>query len=280
MERFEARALEANWINGWLAAIGVALLVPGVRLRWSDHPMPRAIFESQSPLLPTLAEAFPTPEDIAELSNARTLPNVGGELPRKVAPGQFSVRAAVARRTGDAGLSSSVTDLHVVEAEGCDHSPLDPPVPKGLTLWQRLASCRSAMEPTETRLSESLSGTGHRVKSNGLGFDARRLLASSDPNGDKWVDPVVEVLAFCGLAMLPVRGDGLRSHARGWTGRPTLVGSFRWPMWSDPLPAAAIDALLDLYWSGRWEAPVAFESVPYRSRGSSDVTRAYAARRV
>lgn len=280
MERFEARALEANWINGWLAALGVALLLPSVRLRWSDHPMPRAIFESQSPLVPTLEEVFPTPEEIAALSNARTLPGTDGEVARNVTVVQFAARSRVARRTGDAGLSSTVTDLHNVESEGCDHSPFDPPAPAGHTVWTRLVACRRALVVTEASLNDSLTGVGRRVKANGLGFDHRRLLPASDPRGDNWVDPVVEVLAFCGLTMLPIRGDGVRSHARGWTGRPTVVGSFRWPIWTDPLTAPAIDALLDLYWSGRWDPPGAYESVPYQSRGSSDVTRAYAARRV
>lgn len=278
MERFEARRLEASWINGWLAAIGVALLLPEVRLHWSDHPIPRAVFDIPQPLLPALAQAFPTRDEVAALSSARTLPGIDSELPRKVTPAQFATRSNVARRTGDAGLSSTVTDLHAVENEGCDHSPFDPPAPKGLTIWQRLASCRSAVEPTEAVMHTSLTGAGIRVKSNGLGFDHRRLFSASDPNGDKWVDPVIEVLAFCGLTMLPIRGDGVRSYARGWTGRPTIAGSFRWPIWEVPLNAPAIDALLDQYWSGGWHPRSAFETVPYHNRGASDVTRAYAGR--
>ena len=76
------------------------------------------------------------------------------------------------------------------------------------------------------------SGHAVRVNDNGLGFDQTRLGSQSD-NTDKWVDPVAEVLAFFGLALLPVRGDGIdrrqgrffdvRESQRGWlknTGGP------------------------------------------------------------
>ena len=33
--RHEAPGLPADWLNGWLAAIGVTVLIPGARLRWT-----------------------------------------------------------------------------------------------------------------------------------------------------------------------------------------------------------------------------------------------------
>jgi hypothetical protein len=59
-------------------------------------------------------------------------------------------------------------------------------------------------------------------------------------------------------------------------------------VWSDALDAWGIDALLDCFHAEmgadaplrRWGVIGAFQTVPYKPRGSSDVTRAYASERV
>lgn len=270
--------LEANWINGWLAALGIAVLVPDARLSWNSDPIPRAVVETPHLLADDLSEAFPSEDELDALSSARRMPASEIEFPRKVTLSQYRSRATIARITGDSGLSSTVTDLSENDGE-LDHSPFDPPVPQGRTLWDRLVSCCEAVTITPENLMASLAGQGTRVKLNGLGFDHRRILTPTDPNGSTWVDPAIEVLAFAGLTLIPLRGDGRRSHARGWTAPPTHPGAFSWPVWRPMLDIAAIDSLLDRYWSEQWSAPVAFESVPYRPRGSSDVTRGYASRR-
>ena len=75
------------------------------------------------------------------------------------------------------------------------------------------------------RIRDSLTGRAGRVKDNGLGFDQTRLGSQADETSI-WIDPVVEVLAFFGLALLPVRGRGAdrqldrfadtRERQRGW----------------------------------------------------------------
>jgi len=40
-----APGLTADWLNAWLAAIGVTVLVPGIRLGWSADPLPVAHFD-------------------------------------------------------------------------------------------------------------------------------------------------------------------------------------------------------------------------------------------
>lgn len=288
-----APGLRADWLNAWLAAIGITVLVPEVRLSWTTDPRPYAVLHhprAGSPSLPRLiAEQMPTTEHLATLVIARFHDaHPGAELPRIVPDEVFKARAVLARASGDPTLAASLTDLGEKDEEA-EHSPLDPPAPKGTTLWDRAAACLSRMQDDclSASLAASLSGTARRVQANGLGFDATRLLTPTDPNGQTWVDPCVEILAFTGMTVLPVRGDGHRARARGWTGPASRAGAFTWPVWSQPLSAPGIDAVLDLFWSAhagsavtRYGVTGAFQSVPYRPRGSADTTRAYASRRL
>ena len=57
-------------------------------------------------------------------------------------------------------------------------------------------------------MRDSFAGRAVRVKDNGLGFDQTRLGSLADDTSI-WIDPVVEELAFFGLAILPVRGKGI-----------------------------------------------------------------------
>ena len=65
--RHETPGLPADWLNGWLAAIGVTVLVPGTRLCWTDDGVPSAVLETEQPVdLPkVVAEALPTCADCA-----------------------------------------------------------------------------------------------------------------------------------------------------------------------------------------------------------------------
>ena len=138
---------------------------------------------------------------------------------------------------------------------------------RGRSKWlhHRLVKVHGQIDPTVARMSESLRGTAKRVKDNGLGFDITRLASQADKTA-KWVDPVIEVLAFFGLALLPVRGTGTdkginksaRSSARqrGWRRLALANGQtelcFLWPAWNQPLDFDGIDALLDIWqWSDR-----------------------------
>ena len=127
----------------------------------------------------------------------------------------------------------------------------------------------------------------------GLGFDSTRLGSQADKRSN-WVDPVVEVLAFFSLELLPVRGIGIderkrRSSSagclqRGWkqTNQPGTGPQFRWPSWTQPLDAWGIDALLDSWIPEKprsWEClgvHSGWQTVSFQSHGSSDPTKAFA----
>ena len=220
-------------------------------------------------------------------------------MPRKVSVDAFVARARATRGHRHSWtLSSTMTDLSVDENREVAHAPFDPAGP-GTIKWlhHRLLKVHREVEPSVDRLAESLFGRAERVKDNGLGFDLTRMGSQSD-DSDPTVDPVVEVLAFFGLALLPVRGAGTdrsvgsSSYAsvvqRGWIRTPASRREhrFMWPVWSAPLDCRAIDALLDIWepdkkngWS-RVGVHAAWQSVQFKPRATADTTRAFGAERV
>ncbi len=291
MREESAAGVTLDWLNAWLAALGVTVLVPEVRLRWTSEVVPSACFvlPPDSPSLPELVgAALPSVDDLSRLAIARQRADVK-ELTRQVSLEVYVERAGMARQLKDTSLSSTLTDL-VAELpnDGLPHSPFDPPAPQGITLWQRVLSCRKAILDPAVDVDASLSGRGRRIANNGLGFDARRLVAGVRQGAPLRVDPVIEVLAFCGLALFPIRGNGAEARARAWTGPGGRPGSFQWCAWAPPLDRWAIDALLDMVGSARATAAVAshlgitewYRTVPYQRRGAADPTRAYGAERV
>ena len=289
--------LPASWVNAWLAAVGATRLEPKLRLRWTLDNLPRAVLcADDADPAELLAAAWPTRRKL------RTLPiaeNWGDTPPvrRKVSVLGFVARARAARLEASSWtLSSTMTDLDVDANGEVAHAPFDPPVPRGFTLLDRLVRVSDLVEPSEERFVESLQGTAARVKNNGLGFDVTRLASQADKT-DRWVDPVIEILAFFGLAFLPVRGTGTdnrtnksaRSSARqrGWQrdhARTEL--RFHWPAWRPRLDSAAIDALLDIWnWQDRrrWASVGVhggWRTVRFQRRGSSDVTRGFGSERL
>jgi hypothetical protein len=286
-----APGLTADWLNAWLAAIGVIVLVPQARLSWSADPRPIACFHAPEgqDLVAEVAQALPDVDALRRLAIARILPG-HIEFPRTVSVAAYADRARVAREENDFSLGATVTDLQdPVRQGGLPHGPFDPPVPQGRTLHQRLLDCRLALEDDPAaRLAQSLAGTARRIPANGLGFDCRRFASGIQPQAPKTVDPVVECLVFFGLALLPVRGNGSRQQTRGWQRGATQAGAFCWPAWFAPLDRWAIDALLDQVPAAKSQPRLArllgisalFETVPYQPVGSADTTRAYGSRLV
>jgi len=292
MAILRAPGLTADWLNGWLAAVGVTVLVPGAKLRWSEDALPVA--ELQVPgdrsVAQLITAGLPRPEAIEELAIAKQ------HVRRNVPLETYRDRAAVTRRTHDFSLAASLTDLlEKLDENDLPHSPFDPPAPKGRTLHDRVGACVNAIfvsDDAPRKVGATLDGTAIRVKMNGLGFDYRRLDAPAQPNGDNFVDPVAEILAFHALALFPVRGNGGTERARGWVGPASRRHSFSWPAWSSPLDRWAIDALLDrahAVISSRSYPEVAlrrlgvtalFATVAYRTDSRSDPTRAYASERL
>lgn len=289
-ESLRAPGLTADWLNAWLAAIGITVLLPDVTLHWTDDPLPVAVFDvtGGTKLAGAVWAALPGDAQLRKLAIARQVEGYP-EFPRKVDENAYRARASLARGTADFSLAISVTDLTAkFDPDGLRHAPFDPPAPKGETLWNRLVKCRAELHKLgPSAVEDTLAGRGHRVEANGLGFDARRLVAGVHPAAKKSVDPVVECLAFFGLSLFPLRGDGRDVKQRGWIRESNKTRSFVWPAWKDSLDRWAIDALIDQVPASlgdkgiatRWGINDWFRSVPYAPMGSSDATRAYFSQR-
>lgn len=273
MDEYPAPGLTADWLNAWLAAIGVTVLLPDARLRWTDDPLPKAVFHlpDDSDSLPDLiAAALPTVEDIGGWVISR----IDGKVR---STSTYRGLAEAARAARDDTLSMTVTDLGDAATDGSlPKAPFDPPVPAGRTLSWRLSRAVESISPKSERVAATLGGTAVRDGGNGLGFDYRRIGSGTDS--------LVEVLAFEGLRLFPVRGDGHRAHQRGWSAGVMTRGAFRWPVWKEALDRWAIDAILDVASTdaNRVRSPVTamFGSVPYEVTSIANPTRGYASERI
>lgn len=298
MSELECPGLPASWLNAWLAAVGITVLVPEMRLSWTDGPAPHAVLvggDSRDPVH-TLESAWPSPERVAEMPIARSRGDCA-VLGRQPPLSAFVERALIARSHRDGWtLSSTLTDLYCTDSSearaAVKHSKLDPSGPGTIgTLHDRLLKVLSHVDSdVATAIRCTLAGIGPRVEVNGLGFDAMRITALADRSAP-YTNPVIETLAFFGLAILPMRGDGVSADRRGVVERYALrqrgwhlVDANRprrlhWPAWSPRLGRFGIDALLDA-WQPRdrrnWNrigVHSGWISIEYAPRGSADTTR-------
>ena len=291
-------SLPGDWVNAWLAAVGATVLDDRISLRWTTDGSPVAVLSSETvDPVAALVESWPDTEFLCDLPIAEDWRGEGN-LRRRVPVDAFQRRARAARGHRHSWtLSSTMTDLCVNREGDVEHARFDPPVPKGIFLHDRLVRVHCQVEPSISQLRNSLAGLADRVQGNGLGFDLGRLGSLSDKS-DPWVDPVVEVLAFFGLALLPVRGVGtdirmdrradITVRQRGWRQREEgeAQGSFCWPAWSPSLGSDGIDALLDC-WNperkDRWPqvgVHAAWRTVAFQRTGTSDTTRAFGSARL
>ena len=253
--------LPATWVNGWLAAVGATVMDSRIRLRWTTDGTPVAVLSSAEGCpSELLAESWPTVEFVNDLSIAE---HWRGTEPmrRKVSVDVFKERARLARSQANSwALSSTMTDLCVDRSGEVKHAPFDAVGP-GTIKWlhHRFQKSHQSVSVNANRIMDSLLGRAERVQDNGLGFDQTRLGSSGDKT-DKWTDPIIEQLAFFGLRVLPVRGQGTdermagvkkaRERQRGWIRERGSGGpfSFYWPAWTKhALNCDAIDALLDAW---------------------------------
>ncbi|MDA8312484.1 MAG: hypothetical protein M0Z46_18125 [Actinomycetota bacterium] len=278
----EAPGLTADWLNGWLAAIGATVLVPQLSLRWTDEVVPSAVFQGDvADVVQAVADALPTEASLDESVIARSRDGFL-DFSRNVSLEAYRERAAVERETHSSLLAASVSDLREdADLANLEHGAFDPPAPRGETLWSRARKCAGVI-PVDQRVQwvrQSLEGLGQRRPLNGLGFDARRLVGSADPS-EVFADPVIELLCFEALALFPTRGDGRRRiFERGWTNRQTRRGAFEWAAWRPLLDRWAIDAFLDIAEPDRRDVIGRWTVVPYQPRGD-ETNRAYFAERL
>ena len=256
--RLTCPGLPADWINGWLAAVGATVLDPELRLSWTTDPTPVAVLEhpDENPAN-RLVEAWPTRSRVDNMPLARLH---DPDSKRPVPAVRFADTARVDATHPDAWtLTSAMTDLAVRDGNAVS-GPFDPPGP-GTIKWlhHRLTKTHSLVSDPSERIPATLAGAAEPEEGNGLGFDIARFRGNNSrqhgrdtPN--QFIDPVVEVFAFFGLALFPVRGDGVasrnpRSRQRGW--RVAAGYGFKWPAWDTPLVRHGIDALLDA-WHSSW----------------------------
>ena len=298
MTQVTCPGLPAAWINGWLAAVGATVLDARIRLHWTTNGAPLAVLSAaEVDPVAALVESWPNMALLSDLPIAENWQGAG-KLRRKVPVKAFVARARAARSHRHSWtLSSTMTDLCVDENGEVAHAPFDPAGP-GTIKWlhHRLMKIHEQVEPSAARIRDSLMGRAARVEDNGLGFDQTRLGSLSDAVSN-WTDPVVEELAFFGLAILPVRGRGadrrldryadVGERQRGWRKAPGSQDQrrFNWPAWRQPLDRAGIDALMDA-WNPEKRAGwlgvgihAAWRSVRFKPRGS-DKTRAFGAERL
>ena len=276
MNEIECPGLPADWLNAWLAAIGLLVLEPRLRLRWTQGASPVAVLSTHdgSDPLTAAVQAWPPIERLRTVPIARRLDGLR-EMKRAVPLSVFLERAECARSHIDSWtISSSITDLFVDISEGTvSHADLDAPAPRGTTLHDRLMKCFDGVPSPSDTIPATLHGNGRRVQANGLGFDASRISALAD-SSEKIVDPVVEVLAFFGLRALPMRGKGievgksgtrdrLAARQRCWhldTTKEPRDRHMSWPAWRQSLDYPGVDALLD-QWSRLVEQSIREERV-------------------
>ena len=306
--RLNCPGLRADSVLAWLAAVGATVLDHRLRLHWTTDATPLAVLSSEDVApLDALLDAWPDSASLNKMPIAREW----GEtetMTRHVQDESFRERAKMARGHGYAWtLSSTMTDLQVDKDGKVEHGPFDPPVPGGWTLHDRLLKLHKALaklhkalaKPLREQLEDSLLGQADRVRGNGLGFDLARLGSLADTDR-RWIDPVTEALAFFGLSLFPVRGDGVdvrlgrrlkKDRQRGWhpfgdSDKPTW--RFVWPAWSQPLHSLGIDALLDSWRPARIgrEAKLlgihsGWRSVEYEGKSKKDIsTMAYGSERL
>lgn len=288
---YEASGLTADWLNGWLAAIGATVLIPELRLAWTNESVPVAILSNDEDIdmVSSLSDALPTVAQLSQSVIAKELTGAQFEFGRNVTLQSFQERAVLERSRGGWHLAASVSDLRFdLNETSLDHAAFDPPAPRGETLWSRAVACAKAIatENLPTLVSDTLAGRGTRKKLNGLGFDAKRLplgVHGPGPVSELFVDPVIELLCFSALALFPTRGNGRAIRQRGWRDSAMRRGAFEWIAWIPSLNKWGIDALLDLKPQPRIQSQLfvaRYRVVPYQPLGSSDVRRAYFAERV
>lgn len=269
----ECPGLPADWINGWLAAVGTTVLDPEIRLSWTSDLSPIAVLHhpSKDPVA-AVCGAWPDRQRLEDMPLARSHENCSPDCDgakqsckekRPQSVGSF--RQLTERSHGHADawtITSTLTDLAEVRGKSgqAAHGQFDAGGP-GTIKWlhHRLLKVHRHIPGDSAGISvailSALDGISVPVDDNGLGFDLFRLPDRACEGDRTRVEPVVEVLAFFGLALLPVRGDGIlrstraRQRGHGVGGRWDSV--FLWPAWEQFLDRWGIDALLDA-WHRTW----------------------------
>ncbi|MCX7621394.1 MAG: hypothetical protein N2037_11190, partial [Acidimicrobiales bacterium] len=178
LDPIEAPGLPADWLNAWMAAIGVTVLLPDVKLSWTDEVVPHAVFwcTDASSFVDRLAEALPTVGDLERSAIAREHPESGFRFERSVPLEVFRDRAKIERRYRGFLLTATVTDLiNIGHSPSVLNGPFDTPAPGGETFFSRAIRCIQEIKHPVNAVANTLDGSAKRTVGNGLGFDCRRM---------------------------------------------------------------------------------------------------------
>lgn len=248
MKTLQCPGLLAELPHHWLAAVGATVIVGDLRLSWTDDPSPCAVLASpcQNPA-EVLHAAWPSSEDF------RRIPVVEWNLSNKqdIPLEDFRRMTRAGLTQSDAwSLAAAATDLapKARVPNAAARGPFNPGF-QGPSSPHR--SISTMLRCTVDDVTDALAGVLPSGKGDGLGLDPNRF---GDPQGTgegvTTIHPI-EVMAFYGLALFPLRGDGIlnAAHARqrGWTLTSGRNEVFRWPSWRQPLDRWGIDALLDAW---------------------------------
>ena len=247
MKQQECPGLLASVPHQWLAAIGATVLDEHLRLSWTDEPNPCATLHSpHHPPVELLHSAWPSEDDFAQLPIVEWNLNNQQDIPLA----DFRRMTTASLADDDAWtLAAAATDLAPGKRPDCAaRGPLNPGAqgassPQGSLL--KILTC------TAKDIADALDGVMPAKNRGGLGLDPNRFAdTQGKETGVKTVHPI-EVLAFYGLALFPLRGDGIidkgTPRQRGWTTSRRHGTRLMWPTWRQPLNRWAIDALLDTW---------------------------------
>ena len=126
MTQLTCPGLPADWINGWLAAVGATVLDTRLRLHWTTDGAPLAVLSAaEIDPVDALCESWPDRAQLSDMPIAEKWKGAG-ELRRKVPVEAFVTRArAVRGHPCSWTLSSTMTDLSVDENGEVAHAPFD-----------------------------------------------------------------------------------------------------------------------------------------------------------
>ena len=250
MNEFECYGLNAEKPLNWLAAIGASVLVDGLRVSWTEDLNPYAVLSAPFDPLTALAARWPSEERVKDMPLVRhLLENPKQDIPRDAY--QELIRGYHHHKDAWT-ITSAATDLTgTVEAGSSVRGPLTPGLQGKASPQTNMAKIK---HPDRDAIKHALLGTALRSKGAGTGLDPDRF--TNPMSGEKGVSTVheIEMLAFFGLSIFPVRGAGKISDTNGWLPRQRgwntykhRLGDFRYPVWRQPLDLYAIDALIDAW---------------------------------
>ena len=266
MNRRECPGWTADWLTGWLAAVGTTVMVPGMKLSWkgAGNATRAVLHHPDSDPLEALAQHWPDGNQFDALPWPRSGKTEQGVEYGfgKLSPNDFARYAQKAlTHCPDVQWASAAlyTDTKLDRDGMCLPSQWGF-VARGRDPHESVRCCLAAVTENKQRIALSAEGTPDRpVKKRpdwgrkpalfvfGLQNDYRRLIYGRAELGQGGVDFAAEALSFYGFGVLgPVT---IHNKVAKVTGEHRHDGESRLyiPAWSEPLDRYAVAALMG-YW--------------------------------